>query len=97
MKYRGLKSIGTAMKKVILRRSIDLRELGDFGLITDEAGDLPTSGAVHRNALASTSATRGYTNLSTITDSVVVDRQDFGLITEDEDTGISYNDESYQY
>jgi len=70
------------MKKVILRRSIDLRELGDLGLITDDSGDLPTSGAAHRGSLGATSATRTRTDLSTITDRVVVDTQDMGLVTE---------------
>lgn len=98
-RYRGMKINGVLGfgAKVQLKRSIDLRQLADFGLITDETNDLPTAGAVHRGSLNSTSATRGYTNLSTITDTVVVDTQDFGLITDDEDDGLSYNNEPYQY
>ena len=96
MKYRGLRNLGASMKKVILRRSIDLRELGVLGSITDNAGDLPTSGAVHRGSLASTSGTRNYTDLSTITDYVVVDTQDMGLVTEDNGS-VTHDFAYYEY
>ena len=51
-----------------VRRSIDLRELADFGSITDAAQDLPTAGAVHRadKGGGSTSGTRNYTDLRSI-------------------------------
>lgn len=79
-----------------LRRSIDLRELGDMGSITESASDLPTSGAAHRSANAK-SATREHVDLSTVADSVVVDTQDMGSITETASATIGYNDEPYQY
>lgn len=98
-RYRGMKINGIVGfgGKIQISRSIDLRQLADFGLITDEVIDLPTAGAVHRGALKSISATRGYTNLSTIADRVVVDTQDFGLISDDEDDGLSYGNEPYKY
>ncbi len=66
--------------KIQIRRSIDLAELGDFGNINDDPNDLPTAGATHRKALkGSTSATRGYTDLQGLFDTVV-DNQDMGLI-----------------
>ncbi len=82
-KYRGVtwQNAG-AGPKVIVRRSIWLAELQDFGSVTDDAVDLPTSGAVHRGSLGSTSGTRGYVNLSTVTDLAVVDTQDNGSITD---------------
>ena len=83
--------------KVKVRRSIDMREMADFGAITDSPQDLPTSGATHRGTLGSTSATKGYVNLSTVNDLVVVDTQDMGSIAETARTGLGYNDEPYQY
>ena len=71
--------------KIQVRRSIDLAELGDLGNITDEARDLPTSGAVHREDKGgSKSGTREYTDFRTISGqySNVVDTQDMGLISE---------------
>ena len=68
--------------KIQIRRSIDLAELGDFGEITENSSDLPTSGATHRKAIGgSTSATRGYTDLQGLFDAVV-DNQDMGVITD---------------
>ena len=71
--------------KIRVRRSIDMAELGDFGNITDNSEDLPTSGAAHRaDHGGSTSATRGHTDLRGIAGqySNVVDTQDMGLISE---------------
>jgi len=96
-RYRGMitNNVGIGLK-VKVRRSIDLRELADFGSITDSASDLPTAGAVHRAATGgSTSGTRQYTDLSTVTDGVVVDRQDMGSITDTARTTLGYNDEPY--
>ena len=98
-RFRGMitNNVGFG-EKVKVRRSIDLRELADFGSITDSAQDLPTAGATHRaDKNGSTSATRGYTDLRSIHSDVVVDRQDMGLITEQTDGVIRYNDEPYQY
>lgn len=60
-RYRGMVTNNIKFDATIkVRRSIDLRELADFGSITDAAQDLPTSGATHRRATGgSTSATRG--------------------------------------
>lgn len=71
--------------KIQVRRSIDIAELGDFGSITDDVRDLPTSGALHRaDKNGSTSGTRNYTDLRNIAGqySNVVDTQDMGLISE---------------
>lgn len=83
-KYRGVTwNRAGAGPKVRIRRSIWLAELGDFGSITADAIDLPTSGALHRAATGgSTSGTRVYVNLSTVDDNAVVDTQDHGLITD---------------
>ena len=43
-RYRGLRAIA-GMRNVKVRRSIDLRELSDFGAITSSGDDLPTAGA----------------------------------------------------
>ena len=99
-RYRGMKLAGAVRFKgnIKVRRSIDLRELGDFGSITDTAVDLPTAGAVHRKETGgSTSATREYANLSTIADLVVVDTQDMGSITDDNATVIHNNIIDYKY
>ena len=95
-RYRGLRAIA-GMARVKVRRSIDLRELSDFGAITSSGDDLPTAGATHRAATGgSTGGTRGYTNLGIIT-GVVVDNQDMGAITTTASTTVRYNDESYSY
>ena len=95
-RYRGLRAVA-GMRKVKVRRTIDLREMDDFGAITSSGDDLPTRGAGHSSAaLGSTGRTRGYTDLGTIT-GVKVDTQDFGAITTTASAGISYNDESYGY
>lgn len=97
-RYRGMITNNIKFDMTVkVRRSIDLRELADFGSITDSADDLPTRGAVNRGSLGSTSATRGYANLSTVADQTVVDTQDMGLITETVRTTLGYNDEPYQY
>ena len=68
--------------KIQIRRSIDLAELGDFGDITENSSNLPTSGATHRKATGgSTSATRGYTDLQGLFDAVV-DTQDMGGVAD---------------
>ena len=75
--------------KIRVRRSIDLAELGNLGEITDDAQDLPTSGAVHREDMGgSKSGTREYTDFRTISGqySNVVDTQDMGLISETSST-----------
>jgi hypothetical protein len=98
-RYRGMitNNVGVGLK-VKVRRSIDLRELSDFGSITDAAGDLPTKGATHRSATGgSTSATRGYADLSLVTNAVIVDRQDMGSISDTARTTLGYNDEPYLY
>ena len=95
-RYRGLRAIA-GMARVKVRRSIDLRELSDFGAITSSGDDLPTAGALHRASTGgSTGGTRGYTNLGIITGSVV-DNQDMGAITTTASSDVGYNDESYQY
>jgi len=96
-RYRGIITNGIKFNATVkVRRSIDLRELSDFGLISASAQDLPTAGATHRNLTnSSTSATRGYANLSTIVDSVIVDRQDMGIITSIARDTLGYNDEPY--
>ena len=95
-RYRGLRAIA-GMRNVKVRRSIDLRELSDFGAITSSGDDLPTAGATHRAANGgSTGATRGYTNLGEIT-GVKVDTQDFGSITTTASSDLGYNDETYGY
>lgn len=96
-RYRGMitNNVGVGLK-VKVRRSIDLRELSDFGSITDSSDDLPTKGATHRKALkGSTSATRGYTDLSTVADGTIVDRQDMGSIADTARDTLGYNDEPY--
>ena len=76
-RYRCLRAIA-GMSKVKVRRTIDLREMDDFGTITDSGDDLPTRGAGHTSAaLGSTGRTRGYTSLGEIT-GVRIDAQDFG-------------------
>jgi len=97
-RYRGMitNNVGVGLK-VKVRRSIDLRELSDFGSITDAAGDLPTKGATHRGSLGSTSGTRGYVDLSLVTNAVIVDRQDMGSISDTARTTLGYNDEPYLY
>lgn len=98
-RYRGMiaNNVGLGLK-VKVRRSIDLRELADFGAITDSAVDLPTAGATHRASTnGATSGTRFYVNLSSVQDQAVVDRQDFGSISDTARTGLGYNDEPYQY
>ena len=68
--------------KIQIRRSIDLAELGDFGEITENSSDLPTAGATHRSGTkGSRSATRGYTDLQGLFDTVV-DNQDMGLVVD---------------
>jgi hypothetical protein len=100
-RYRGMKINGITRFKgnINLRRSIDLRELADFGSIVDNTSDLPTAGAVHRGDLASKSATREYTDLSTVVDMVVVDTQDMGSITETarDSSDLNYNNITYKY
>ena len=98
-RYRGMITNNIKFDATVkVRRSIDLRELGDFGLITDTTQDLPTAGATHRaDKKGSTSATRGYTDLRGIHSDVVVDRQDMGLISDITDGVIRYNNEPYLY
>lgn len=98
-RYRGMITNNIKFDaKVKVRRSIDLRELADFGSITEASGDLPTSGAVHRAANSgSKAATRQYTDLSSIFDNAIVDRQDMGSITSTARTTLGYNDEPYLY
>ena len=98
-RYRGMITNNIGFGELIkVRRSIDLRELSDFGSITDTTVDLPTSGATHRKATGgSNSATRGFANLSTIHDATVVDTQDMGSIANTARTTLGYNDEPYQY
>ena len=68
--------------KIQIRRSIDLAELGDFGEITENSSDLPTAGSTHRRAASGArSATRGYTDLHGLYDTVV-DTQDMGIISD---------------
>ena len=83
-RYRGMITNNIKFDATFkVRRSIDLRELADFGSITETSNDLPTKGAVHRAShKGSTSATRGFTDLSTVADGTIVDRQDMGSIAE---------------
>jgi hypothetical protein len=95
-RYRGLRAIA-GMARVKVRRTIDLRELSDFGAITSSGDDLPTSGAGHNSVTGgSTGFTRGYTQLGLVT-GPVVDNQNMGLITTTASTDVGYNDESYGY
>ena len=95
-RYRGLRAIA-GMARIQVRRTIDLREMSDFGTITDSGDDLPTRGAGHSSATGgSTGRTRGYTALGLIT-GVKVDNQDFGAITTTASSGVGYNDEAYGY
>ena len=96
-RYRGMITNNIKFDATIkVRRSIDLRELSDFGSIADAAQDLPTSGATHRKATGgSTSATRGYADLRDIHSSAVVDRQDMGSIVDTARDTLGYNDEPY--
>ena len=48
-RYRGLRAVA-GMRKVKVRRTIDLREMADFGSITSSGDDLPTRGAGHTSA-----------------------------------------------
>ena len=96
-RYRGMitNNVGVGLK-VKVRRSIDLRELADFGSITETSNDLPTKGSTHRAAhKGSTSATRGFTDLSTVADGTIVDRQDMGSIADTARDTLGYNDEPY--
>ena len=85
-KFRGINWSNSRFgPKIVVRRSIDLAELGDLGSIIQNTSDLPTSGATHRaDHGGSTSATRGYTDFRSIAgqDGNVVDTQDMGLISE---------------
>jgi hypothetical protein len=85
-KFRGINWNNASFgAKLIIRRSIDLAELGDLGLIAQDTSDLPTSGAAHRaDHGGSTSATRGHTDFRSIAGqhSNVVDTQDMGLVSE---------------
>ena len=95
-RYRGLRAVA-GMARIKVRRTIDLRELSDFGVITSSGDDLPTAGAGHNPATGgSTGRTRGYTALGTVA-GPVVDNQDMGSIATAASTDVSYNDESYQY
>jgi hypothetical protein len=95
-RYRGLRAIA-GMSKVKVRRTIDLREMDDFGTITDSGDDLPTRGAGHTSAaLGSTGRTRGYTSLGEIT-GVRIDAQDFGSITDTASSTVRNNDGYYAY
>jgi hypothetical protein len=96
-RFRGIKVANLQTYRFKVRRSIDLREMADFGNIVDSADDLPTAGAAHRGTLGSTSATRGYSDLSTVADQAVVDTQDMGAVNETASATIRYNDEPYQY
>ncbi len=95
-RYRGLRAIA-GMARIKVRRTIDLREMSDFGAITSSGDDLPTAGAGHDSATGgSTGRTRGYTQLGLVT-GPMVDNQDMGAITTTASTDVGYNDESYQY
>ena len=95
-RYRGLRAIA-GMSKVNVRRTIDLREMSDFGAITSSGDDLPTRGAGHSSATGgSTGRTRGYTALGEIT-GVKVDTQNFGSITETASAVVRNNDGTYSY
>jgi hypothetical protein len=95
-RYRGLRAIA-GMARVKVRRTIDLRELSDFGAVTSSGDDLPTAGAGHHASTGgSTGFTRGYTQLGLVT-GPAVDNQDFGSITTTASSDLGYNDESYGY
>lgn len=96
-RFRGMITNNVKFDATVkVRRSIDLRELADFGSITDSAQDLPTAGAVHRaDKGGSTSGTRNYTDLRSIQGDVVVDRQDMGSIADTARATLGYNDEPY--
>ena len=95
-RYRGLRAIA-GMARIKVRRTIDLREMGDFGAITSSGDDLPTAGAGHHASTGgSTGFTRGYTQLGLVT-GPMVDNQDMGSIATTASTDVGYNDESYQY
>ena len=85
-KFRGINwSNARFGAKLIIRRSIDIAELGDLGSIAQDTSDLPTRGAAHRaDHGGSTSATRSHTDFRSIAGqhSNVVDTQDMGLISE---------------
>jgi hypothetical protein len=95
-RYRGLRAIA-GMARIKVRRTIDLRELSDFGVITSSGDDLPTAGAGHDSVTGgSTGRTRGYTTLGLVA-GMVVDNQDMGSIATTASTDVGYNDETYQY
>lgn len=95
-RYRGLRAVA-GMAKIKVRRTIDLREMSDFGAITSSGDDLPTRGAGHTSAaLGSTGKTRGYVDLAEIT-GVKVDTQDFGSITDTASSVVRNNDGTYAY
>ena len=95
-RYRGLRAIA-GMARIKVRRSIDLRELSDFGAITSSGDDLPTRGAGHNASTGgSTGFTRGYTQLGLIT-GPTVDTQNMGSITTTASSDLGYNDETYNY
>ena len=95
-RYRGLRAIA-GMARIKVRRSIDLRELSDFGAITSSGDDLPTRGAGHHASTGgSTGFTRGYTQLGLIT-GPTVDTQNMGSITTTASSDLGYNDETYGY
>ena len=95
-RYRGLRAIA-GMARIKVRRSIDLRELSDFGAITSSGDDLPTRGAGHHASTGgSTGFTRGYTQLGLIT-GPTVDTQNMGSITTTASSDLGYNDETYNY
>jgi len=95
-RYRGLRAIA-GMARIKVRRTIDLRELSDFGAITSSGDDLPTAGAGHDSVTGgSTGRTRGYTTLGLVA-GMVVDNQDMGSIATTASTDVGYNDETYQY
>ena len=95
-RYRGLRAVA-GMAKIKVRRTIDLREMSDFGAITDSGDDLPTRGAGHRASTGgSTGFTRGYTTLGEIT-GPVVDTQNFGAITDTASSTVRNNDGTYAY
>ena len=85
-KFRGINWNNALFgEKIIVRRTIDIAEMGDFGSIAENSSDLPTRGAGHRSDHGgSTSATRGHADLRGIAGnhSNVVDTQDMGLISE---------------
>ena len=95
-RYRGLRAIA-GMARIKVRRTIDLREMSDFGAITSSGDDLPTAGAGHHASTGgSTGFTRGYTQLGLIT-GPVVDTQNMGAITTTASSDLGYNDETYGY